>query len=236
MMVPMPAPCLECESRLSNIFCGLPPDLLEIVNKKKITRHYSKKQNLYFEEQPAPGVYCIKSGRVKIFKTGPDGKEYILHIADPGEVVGIEAIFGGEAYFASAEVLEEATICFVDKEVIFEIVRREPSTAERIIRVLANELQESQEDRLELARFAVRERMARLLAILSKSHGSPTPEGVLIDLKLSREELADMVGTATETAMRLLKDFKEEKLVAVKGRDITVLDGEGLSRTGHMFE
>jgi len=227
--------CLECETLAANIFCDLPTDLVGLLNEKKIARDYKRKHILFFEGNPTQGIYCIKSGRVKVFKTGPEGKQYILQIAEPKGILGLESVFSNRHFACTAEVIEDGVICFIEKEVIFEILKRNPSTAIKITHILAKELKESDEERLELAQSAVRERLARLLSILSQSHGKKVTNGVLIDLRLSREEMAEMIGTAAETAMRLLKEFKEEKLVEVKGKEITVLDQDGLAKTGQIL-
>ena len=231
----IPAQCLACESFASNIFCDLPPDLISRINDQKITRDYKRKQILFFEGNPTQGIYCIKSGRVKLYKTGPEGKQYILQISGPKEVLGLESVFSNRHFSCTAEVIEDGTICFIDKDLIFQILQKNPSTAIKITHMLAKELKESEAERLELAQLAVRERLARLLTILSQSHGKKVPQGVQIDLRLSREEMAEMIGTAAETAMRLLKEFKEEKLVQVNGKEITILDREGLAKTGQIL-
>jgi CRP-like cAMP-binding protein len=226
--------CATCDSKAKNIFCNLNPHLTQLLDQKKISRPYKRKQILFFEGNPAQGIYCLKSGRVKLYKTGPEGKQYILQVAGPPEVLGLESIFSNRHFSATAEVIEDGIICFIDREILFQIVREDPSTAMKITRLLASELKESEEERLDLAQLAVRERLARLLALLGQSHGKKAPNGIRIDLKLSREEMAEMIGTAAETAMRLLKEFKEEKLVEVKGRDITILDQQALAKTGQM--
>lgn len=230
------ATCLKCESRAANIFCNLPPELLKLLDEGKIPRFYKKKQILYYEGNPATGLFCIQSGRVKTYKTGPEGKQYILQIGNTHDVLGLGSIFGNQHFLATAEVMEEGVICFIDKGIIHEIVRRNTQTASHIIQILAQNLKTSEEERMELAQLAVRERMARLLALLAQSHGIQVKKGTLIDLKLSREEMAEMIGTASETAMRLLKEFKDDKLVEVRGKDITVLDKDRLVQTAQLLE
>lgn len=234
-MQPHPeAHCESCESLIGNIFCGLPPKQIQYLDQNKVVRNYRKKQNLFFEGNPANGVFCIKSGLIKLYKTGPEGRQYILDLLGPRDVMGMEAVFSDQPYSATAEMIEEGIVCFIKKEAFLEIMRKDCNLALKVAQYLANQLVDSEEERLELAQAAVRERFARLLSLLARSHGRRTPKGIVIDLKLNREEMAEMIGTAAETAMRLLKEFKEEKLVAVKGKEIIVLDQEGLARTSHM--
>lgn len=234
MVSKISAKCLQCESRASNIFCDLPRELAQYLSDKKFTRNYKRKQILFFEGNPVQGIYCIKSGKVKMYKTGPEGKQYILDIFGPRDVLGLESVFSDHHLTSTAEVTEEGTICLIPQVVLSEIVKRHPETAVKITRFLAKELKDSEEERMDLAQLAVRERLARLLVLLAKSKGKKVTNGTLIDLKLSREEMAEMIGTAAETTMRLLKEFKEEKLVEVKGKDITVLDQDALAKTAHI--
>jgi len=200
----------------------------------KAGRVYRKKQALYYEATPAAGVYTVRSGRVKIYKTGPEGKELILRIAGPGDVLGVESVLSGQSHASTAEMIEDGQVSFVDKAAFQEQIRHDPEMAANVMRVLASELVASQEERVDLAQSSVRERMAKLLATLAQRHGSPAKKGIRIQLSLTREEMADMIGTASETAMRLLKDFREEHLLEVNGREIFVLDRNRLLRTAGM--
>lgn len=201
------------------------------MDSSKVSRLYRKKQALYYEAAPSAGVYTVQSGRVKLYKTGPEGKELILRIAGPGDVLGVESVVSGQDHVSTAEMIEDGEVSFVDKASFLDRLRREPENAARVMRLLAKELVASQEERVDLAQSSVRERMAKLLTTLAQRHGSPAKQGIRIQLSLTREEMADMIGTASETAMRLLKDFREEHMLEVNGREIFVLDSNRLSRT-----
>ena len=201
-----------------------------------INRLYRKKQSLYYEEAPASGVYVVRSGQVKVFKTGPEGKELILRIAKPGDLLGVESVLSGRVHGSSAEMLEDGEVAFVDKAVFLDQLQRDPKLSAEVMHNLASELMASQEERVDLAQSSVRERMAKLLATFADRHGAHVKNGIRIRLFLSREEMADMIGTASETAMRLLKDFREEKVLEVHGREILVLDRNRLLRTAGLEE
>ena len=126
-------------------------------------------------------------------------------------------------------MLSDGQVCSIDKKEVLARVEAEPKLSYHIAQYLARQLKEADEERLELAQGAVRERLARLLALLSRTYGTKYAEGIRINLPLKREEMADMIGSAAETTMRVIKDFKEEKLLAVNGRIITVLDEERLT-------
>ena len=234
MQRPPSAHCLSCDSFVGNIFCALPKNEAENLDRHKIVREYKKKQILFFEGNPASGVYCIKSGLVKLYKTGLEGKQYILNLAGPTDVLGIESVFSNKPHAATAELINQGTVCFIPKDFLINLIQQDCALSLKVNRYLAEELLKSEEERLELAQMAVRERFARLLGLLAKSYGKPVPKGVSIDLKLNREEMADMIGTAAETAMRLLKEFKEEKLLEVKGKEITILNKKGLEKAAQI--
>lgn len=206
------------------------------MNHGAIQRIYRKKQSLFYEGALAAGVYVVRSGQVKVFKTGPEGKELILRIAKAGDLLGAESVLSGQTCTSTAEMLEDGEVAFTDKNSFLDKLRREPQMASDLMRSLASDLVASQEVCVELAQSSVRERMAKLLATLAQEHGSQVKKGIRIQLSLSREEMADMIGTASETAMRLLKDFRDENLLEVHGREILVLDRNRLLRTAGMEE
>ncbi|MFO1518985.1 MAG: Crp/Fnr family transcriptional regulator [bacterium] len=228
--------CSDCPSRLANIFCPLEGKSVQRINAAKISHLFKKKQTLFTEGNPAVGLYCIQSGRVKGYKTSPEGKQYIIRLFEPGDVVGLPAIFIEGSYSWSAEVVEEGAICFIPREPILETIRENPKMATKIMETLAEHLEEANTERAQLAYGAVRERMARLLSLLSQTHGVKAGRGTRIALKLSREELAEMIGTAAETAIRLLSEFKEEKILEMEGKEIIILKSDNLLKTAGLAD
>lgn len=226
--------CATCKAREKNIFCRLSGDLIRRISGSKNGRLYHKKQALFHEGNPVQGLYCVQSGAVKVFKTGLGGKQLILRMAYAGDVIALEDIFYNKHYTSSGEMLEEGRVCLVDTAVLMDVIRSDMETALVVMKTLSTEVVFSEDERVELAQNRVRERMARLLTVLSESHGRPSGKGVQIQLPVSREELAEMIGTASETAMRLLKEFREDRLLEVDGRKILVLDREKLRKAARI--
>lgn len=226
--------CSSCQAREKNIFCRLETALVRHLSSSKTSRIYHKKQALYYEGAPTQGLFCIHSGSAKIFKTGLQGRQLILRMAQAGDVIALEDIFYNKHYTASAEMIEEGKVCFIDKAILMDIIRKDLNTALTVMKALASEIIASEEERVDLAQNSVRERMARLLSVLSESHGTPAGKNVMIQMPLSREEMAEMIGTASETAMRLLKEFRDENVLKVEGRKIVVLDRDKLRKTARM--
>jgi CRP/FNR family transcriptional regulator len=176
---------------------------------------------LFIEGSSPRGVYCVNDGKVKIFARGEEGKEQIIYLAAAGEVVGFRAMFSGEPYSVSATTLEESNICFIGKADFLDLVDTNSTLRNGIMKELSKELAERAMFITNMAQKSVRERLAFSLLMLSDIYKEEM-------INLSREDMANFVGTATETLIRLLKDFKEETLIATHARKIEILDREGL--------
>lgn len=226
--------CQTCTSRLLGVLCNLEGEALEECNQHKTTNYYKKGQVLFYEGNQAFGLYCIFSGRVKLYKSGADGKQQIVRIAGPGDLLGYRSLFADEPYTVNAEALEDATICCVDKNAFFPLLSKNPPLALNIIKKLSKELRETEDLATSIATRSVRERMAELLLILKEAYGKPGKKGIRIDLELSREDLAEMIGITQETAIRLLSEFRQDGLIDVKEREITILNPKALLNTAQI--
>lgn len=216
-------------------FVELEKKIATETHERKHTRFYKKKQVLYYEGNPVTGIYLIVSGRAKVYKIGPEGKQYILRLANPHEVLGLESIFTPDPYFSSTvEMVEDGSAQLIEKEVIFNLLAKDHRIAVTMMSLLATQLISGDDERVDLAQRAVRERMARLLITLSHSYGVKTKDRTRLALKLSREDIAEMIGTAAESATRLLSEFREEKIIEIDGKDIVVLDETRLIDIAHL--
>lgn len=214
--------CLNCASRGKSAFCHLEATALKGVGEKKVMNHYKKGQTIYFQGNPAFGLYCINSGKIKISIMGNDGKESIIRIASGGDALGHQNLFDEENYNSTATVLEDADICFIDKSFVLKTIKEEPSVALNIIQKLSHDMNEAEIKATSLAQKSVRERVAKLLLNLSKSYGVIERNTIKLDIKLSRQEMASMVGTANETLIRFLAEFKVEGLIEEMGKTIFI--------------
>lgn len=212
--------CLSRQNSLFGSFCGEEVDILE---RQKSCSYFKKNQPLFIEGSSPRGVYCINEGKVKIFARGEEGKEQIIHLAAAGEVVGFRAMFSGEPYKVSATTLEESNICFIGKADFLDLVDSNPTLRNGIMKELSKELADRATFITNMAQKSVRERLAFSLLLLQDIYKDEM-------INLSREDMANFVGTATETLIRLLKDFKEEELIATHARRVEILDRDGLLR------
>jgi CRP-like cAMP-binding protein len=209
--------CSTCMSRSSSLLGGLCSDEVSNLEDHKSCNYYKKNQSLFLEGSFPRGVFCINQGKVKVFKRGDEGKEQIIHIAKGGEMVGFRAMFSGDPYNVAAETLEESNICFIAKDDFLNMMDTNITLRNGIIKELSKELSDRASFITNMAQKSVRERLAFAL-ILLKGVYEPEP------INLSREDMANFVGTATETLIRLLKDFKEEGIIEVHTRKLTILN------------
>jgi len=221
--------CEHCQSRNKGLFCTLAAPAVRDLDRHKVANHYRRRQVLFYEGQNPSGLYCVSSGKVKLYKTGADGRSLIVRMASAGELVGYRALFSGEPYHATAEMIEEGDVCFVDKQSIFDLVARDPGLALRALKLLSHELGEAEEKLKKMSQKSVKERLAELLLLFRQGCGKPTDNGVLLDQKLTREEIAQLLGSAPETIIRMLHDFQEKRWLRLDGKSIVLTDMKALT-------
>jgi len=181
------------------------------------------------------GLYCINFGKVKVFKRGAAGREQIVRLTKPGDVLGYRSLIGNELYAASAESLEETSICFIPKNVFFDLISQNKDFVMVMMKKLATELGNAERNVTELAQKPVKKRLAETLLMLLNTYGL-NDDGASIDVNLTRRDIANIAGTSTETIIRLLSKFKKEQLIHVQGRKIQILDKQRLIRKANFFD
>jgi CRP-like cAMP-binding protein len=222
--------CHTCIGRTKGIFCNLKGASLDELDESKNSNIYKKGQNLFVEGNPAFGLFCIHSGKVKITKSNSEGSETIVRIVTSGDLVGHRSLFSDSPYAASATVIEEGTVCFVSKETIKSLIEKEPPLAFEIINRLSKEMGIAEEKLASMARKSVRERFAEMLLLLKENFGVKNETGILLDIKLTREEMSQMVGAASENIIRLITDFKELGYIAQNKKQIILLNIKAIEK------
>jgi CRP-like cAMP-binding protein len=159
---------------------------------------------------------------------GSNGKEQILFIAKSGDFLGYRSLLSEEFYGASATVIEPAALCFIPKSDFLKILNANPSFFGRLMKAVCHDLGVMEDKLAQLAQKSVRERLATTILMLKETYGMEGEGSDTIDIVLSREDLANIVGTATETVIRLLSEFKADKMIALEGKKIKVLDAAKL--------
>lgn len=228
-------PCELCMSRRKSMFNDLPQEALCTLSEKKSTLAHNKGQILFLEGTLPMGLFCISEGRVKIFKTDDSGREQIVRLAKEGDFLGYRALLSGENYNSSATILEEAKICFIPKSSFAELVGKDANFQNRLMQAVCHDLGIMEQKMADMANKTVRQRLATTLLMLKNTYGIDGDEKAEIDIALTREDLAQIVGTATETVIRLLSEFKKDRLIDIKGKKIVILNEEGLAKEINLF-
>ena len=167
----LPHHCEDCPSQGQGIFCELERAAQDDLSEHKIVNKFKKGQTLFVEGKPPYGLYCISTGNVKLTKTNSEGKESIVRIASPGDVLGHRSIFTDSHYSATATAVDETVVCFVDKKYILDLVRENPTVSFKLMSQLSSSLGASENLVASFAQKNVRERLAELLLLLKESHG-----------------------------------------------------------------
>lgn len=223
--------CDECSIQKKSIFYGIDERDISELNIKKTCYFYKKGQIIFYEGKGALGIYCINSGRIKVYKIGSEGKEQIVRMVMPGEILGLRSVISGKPYSASATALDDSVCCFIGKRKFFKLIIKYPELSQRIMITLSHLLEGADNKITSLAQKSVRERVAESLLVLDDVFRSDqNPDGAIISL--SREDLANLVGTATETVIRLLSEFKQDELIEIRGRKIRILNKSALLKIG----
>jgi CRP-like cAMP-binding protein len=181
---------------------------------------YEKGQTLFQEGNAAHGYYLICSGRIKLARRSPSGKRTLLEILGPGDIVGLAK---NGRYRLYAEALETSKVGYIEQKDFGHLVARHPHLATALIEKLTDELARLQERLYTTTQSGARTKLAYLLLELAADFGRETPEGTIIDLRLSQAQLAEMTGLTRETVSSMLNAFVEKGWIKSQGRKIVIL-------------
>ncbi len=194
--------------------------------EERETRKYPKKTTLYEEGQYPKAVYFVNAGKIKGIRSSEYGKELTTNLYKQGDFLGTIALLKNEPYEESTEILEDAELSIIPKKEFLDLLYTNRDVSHRFIRMLANDLADKETRLIKLAYDSVRKRVADALVLLQEKY--QTDKAEQFSISLLRDDLASIVGTAKETVIRTLRDFKAEGLIELEGSTITILDIEGL--------
>ena len=201
---------------------------LEELSEDKELKTLAKKDLVFREGSYPIGIYYLNKGKVKTFMTNDDAKDYITGLYKSGEFFGYSTILENKPYAESAMALEDSEVCLIPKEEFFSLLYSNKDVAKKFISMLSNNLLAMEERLIDLAYNSVRKRVAQSLLLLKEKYEK---EGVdIFNMSISREDLANIVGTSKESVIRTLSDFKEEGLIEIKGSNIKVINSDRLDR------
>lgn len=215
--------CRLCPYREQSIFGALPEAPLNEFCGLKFTSHYRKYQRIFYEGEPNLGISIVCSGKVKLSRSSSTGKTQLLNIVSPCGLLGGNDLFLSDRHTVSAEALEDSTVCLVKKEQFLAFLSAHPTVALRIIQHLSRELARAEHHAFALTSLDVKQRLAALLLDLADRHGATQPEGRVIDVPLTRENLAEMIGATPESVIRALSAFRKIGVLKDHAKQIVLL-------------
>ncbi|HTX87859.1 MAG TPA: Crp/Fnr family transcriptional regulator [Bacteroidales bacterium] len=226
--------CEKCLAGNETFLGHLDKADLSYINSQKTSGLYKKGEEIFLEGHASGGVFCLKEGKVKVYRQGSDGREHIIRIALPGEFIGLRALISGNNHTVSAAAFEDSSICFINKSDFFQLMIKYPDFTRNLIISLSRILEEAEVKMTSLAQKPVKERLAETLLFLSRSFRLDAGNPNRSYLSLTRVDLASIIGTVPETVIRLLSEFRDEGLVGLKGRRIYLLDPGRLKKIANL--
>lgn len=222
--------CDACGLREKVVLCDISGSDLAEFQLIKRTLEYAPHQTVFYEGHLCLGLYVLCSGTVKLTRSSTRGRRQIVRILGPGELVE-KHVFGDRAvHEVTCETLEPSHICVIDKARYLAVIHRNPQLAIKLIQLLSNEVGMNMDYLDQFTFKTARERLAALLLELADRFGKKDDDHVRVGLTLKREEVAEMAGITVETAIRLLGVFRDEGVLTLDGRTITLLNPDRLSR------
>lgn len=219
-------PCDSCMKSSHHLFRHLGEEELQEISLNKITETYKRGSIIYQEGTRMKGFFCVQKGIVKIYKTGIDGKEQIIRFAQPGDIIGYRSVVSNEPACTTTEVLEETLLCHIPADILTKLVKTNGEFAVELMKLICKELGEANSYITDIAQKTVKGRLAEIIIHLDDEFGVDSENN--LNISLTREELSNIVGTATESIIRLLSEFKTKSLIELSGRKIKILDKPGL--------
>lgn len=207
-----------------SILADLPAEDVRLLTAGKTERVYKKGEILFREGAYPAGIFYIIEGKVKKYKLDNDGKEQIIYVANTGELIGYHAILSEDRYPDSAAALEESKIAFIPKEDFIETLAQSTVLTNRLLKTLSHEFAVLANSLSLFSQKSVRERLALQLIVLREKYKINFEPGMTVEINMSRDDLASLVGTARENVVRVLTEFKEDGILETEGRKIIVLD------------
>lgn len=219
--------CQDCIIREVTVFSGLEAEELESIGQLVYLSKYRRHQVLFLEDNPAQMVFIIKSGMIKISKSLEDGREQILRILRPGDILGFEAIYE-DSYSAMAEALSDGELCCLNKEKLLHLLDTNPKISLEMVKALGKELEEARSKIRDLGLKNAHEKIATFLLSQMFPLDKSGSKGQKLILNLSRREISEMVSLSQETVSRVLSEFKRDKIIKTNRKEILILNSDQL--------
>lgn len=215
--------------RRVDLFAGVSDREMEEIAHRTTMRNVDRGRVIVRPDEPPEMVYVIKEGRVKVSRYSADGREQILALLEPGDVIG-ELSLVQEKEVVHVEAFEDTLVCGMHREDFLGLIQRQPELMLRVMRALAERLRAAEEEIADLVFRNVPGRLASLLLRLAQAYGRATPAGQRLDLRLTHHDIGAMIGATRETVTAVFSRLREEEIIAFDQRHIVIRDAEALRR------
>lgn len=212
--------CEHCIARQLNSMKSLTKEELKRVSDCKTTKFYKKGDIIFGEGESLGGVFCVRHGVAKLTKLSANGNEQTVKLLGKGELLGQRSIISHERTNLSAIALNDIELCYVPKDQIVDSLQKNQVFSFDVLQHLAKDLRNAEDDLIDMAQKSVKQRLAQALIHVKKTFGKD--ENGYLNLVLSRDDYANIVGTATESAIRIISQFKKDKLITTQGKKIKI--------------
>jgi len=199
---------------------------LKRVSDSKVSKSFKKGQSIFEEGEKLNGVFCVREGVSKLSKLSANGKDQIVQLASKGEVMGQRSVIAEESANLSAVAVSDMEVCFIPKEGIVDTLHKNPDFTVEVLRHMAHDLREADDVIVNMSQKSVKQRVAEAFLYLGENFGEDS-EGFL-SVTLSREDIANVVGTATESCIRIISEFKKKGYIKTSGKKIGVANEKKL--------
>jgi CRP/FNR family transcriptional regulator, polysaccharide utilization system transcription regulator len=219
-----PNPYIElCLEGSSSIFKGISLKEKEVLSQSHIYSIFKKGSPVFKSGEKPRGLICVASGKIKVFKVGVGGREQIVKMVKPFEIIGYRTLFTENIYTLSAGAIEETAVCFIDKNTLLKMLKKNVDLSFKFIKVLSEELSVSNHRTISLTQKHVRARLAESLLLIRDTYGLEV-DGRTLRATLSREDIASLSNMTTSNAIRTLSNMAAEGLIALEGRKILLIN------------
>lgn len=218
--------CHQCIIKELNSLKTLSNEELTKITDCKTTLNFNRGDVIFGERENINGVYCIRQGVCKISKMGVNGKDQIINLIGKGNLLGQRSVISDESTNLKATSMTDMDVCFIPKKEIINSLTNNTKFSLSVLKSMSNSLKETDNHIVDLAQKSVKQRMAETLLYICETFGVDDNE--MLSVILTRDDYANIVGTATESAIRILSQFKKDGLITTEGKKIKIIDKQGL--------
>jgi CRP/FNR family transcriptional regulator len=221
---------------MEHLFRDLQLEIPKSFDRIKSTSLYPRGAVLFVEGQQPRGIYVLCGGRAKLVTGNRSGKEVIARLAEAGEILGLSAAISGEPYHLTAEMIAYGQADFISRADFLKFLREYPEVCFRVVEMLSNIIHSADSQiRCLSGNHSAKEKLARVLYCWCEEFGEETPEGIRLEMPLTRQEIAQMIGSSRETVSRLLGDLARQQIISVKGSSLIVYDKPALAAIAKVY-